>query len=80
MCWTAIIGIFAVSPAAQRPFRDGRHQPRVLHLRDHLRGTCGGRRLHLAAGPFHRWSDFELVRDRLSLDVTTLEVLNPASS
>ena len=30
---TAMIGIFAVAPAALRPQRDDRHQPRLLHLR-----------------------------------------------
>ena len=34
---TAIIGVFAVSPARQRPLRHERDQPRLLHLRGRSR-------------------------------------------
>ena len=51
---TAIIGIFAVAPARQRPQRHGRDQPRLLHLGRRLRRARRGRGLRLPAGLLRR--------------------------
>ncbi len=47
---TAVSRHFRGRPAQGRPQRDDRHQPRVLHLRDHLAGARHRRFLPLPAG------------------------------
>ncbi|HNE88313.1 MAG TPA: sodium-translocating pyrophosphatase [Actinomycetota bacterium] len=74
---TAIIGIFAVSP---RP--NDRSGMAAINRGFFISAIISAVLVAIAAfiwlpDRLVKLSDFELVRDRLSLDVTTLEVLNP---